>query len=120
MSVDLEARKPLRKKVSTGNRNAKRINAALVIIMYPIDSKDGERGRNRTYNLLIKSQQEKSIKSQLSHSFSITCYVNIFALCRKTCRNFLRARSAVQSISVFALMLREQYLPQGVDIASRF
>jgi hypothetical protein len=24
--------------------------------MYVIDSKDGERGRNRTYNLLIKSQ----------------------------------------------------------------
>jgi hypothetical protein len=27
-----------------------------VIIPYAIDSKDGERGRNRTYNLLIKSQ----------------------------------------------------------------
>ena len=28
----------------------------LVIIPYAIDYKDGERGRNRTYNLLIKSQ----------------------------------------------------------------
>ena len=28
----------------------------LVIMPYAIDYKDGERGRNRTYNLLIKSQ----------------------------------------------------------------
>ena len=33
----------------------KRTIAVLVIILYAIDSKDGERGRNRTYNLLIKS-----------------------------------------------------------------
>jgi hypothetical protein len=28
---------------------------------YTIDFKDGERGRNRTYNLLIKSQPSKSL-----------------------------------------------------------
>jgi hypothetical protein len=56
VSVGLEADKPLRKKVKTGSGNAERTNAVLVIISYAIDYRDGERGRNRTYNLLIKSQ----------------------------------------------------------------
>ena len=56
MSVGPEAGKPLRRKVNIGNWNAERTCGALVIIPYAIDYKDGERGRNRTYNLLIKSQ----------------------------------------------------------------
>ena len=55
MSVGLEVAKPLRKNVKTGSGNAERTSAVLVVIPYAIDSKDGERGRNRTYNLQIKS-----------------------------------------------------------------
>ena len=43
------------RRVKTGSANAERTSTMIVIIPYAIDFKDGERGRNRTYNLLIKS-----------------------------------------------------------------
>src|SRR5208337_2859568 len=42
-----------------GVRTASQMNASFMrddLLPYAIDSEDGERGRNRTYNLLIKSQ----------------------------------------------------------------
>jgi hypothetical protein len=58
--LDPEAGKPLRRKVNTGNGNAECTSVVLAIIPYIIDYKDGERGRNRTYNLLIKSPNAPS------------------------------------------------------------
>ena len=53
----------------------------LVIIPYAIDYKDGERGRNRTYNLLIKSQllcqlsyapaADKFVKTNLDYTIGV-------------------------------------------------
>jgi len=54
-SVVLEAGKSLIRRVQTGSANAECGSAMIVINPYAIESKDGERGRNRTYNLLIKS-----------------------------------------------------------------
>ena len=56
MSVGLDDSKPLITQVKTRVGNAQHIRKVHVNILYVIDSKDGERGRNRTYNLLIKSQ----------------------------------------------------------------
>ena len=64
MSVGLEAGKPLRRKVKAGSGNAERTSGVLVIISYAIDYKDGERGRNRTYNLLIKSPNSTTANQQ--------------------------------------------------------
>ena len=55
VSVGPEPDKSLRRKVKSGSGNAERTSVVLVIIPYAIDYKDGERGRNRTFNLLIKS-----------------------------------------------------------------
>jgi hypothetical protein len=54
-SVGLDASKPLITKIKTGNGSAKHTHRVRANILYAIDFKDGERGRNRTYNLLIKS-----------------------------------------------------------------
>jgi hypothetical protein len=56
VSVGPVAGKLLRRKVKTGSGNAERSSVVLVIVPYAFDYKGGERGRNRTYNLLIKSQ----------------------------------------------------------------
>jgi hypothetical protein len=55
VSVGPEPDKSLRRKVKTGSGNAERTSVVLVIIPYAIDYKDGGRGRNRTFNLLIKT-----------------------------------------------------------------
>ncbi len=54
MSVVLSACKLLRTRLKTGNRNALPLEESAQILMYIIDSKDGERGRNRAFNLLIR------------------------------------------------------------------
>jgi hypothetical protein len=55
MSVGLDACKLLITNVKTGDGNAQHTRRVRMNVLYAIDFKDGERGRNRTYNLLIKS-----------------------------------------------------------------
>jgi hypothetical protein len=50
-------------------QNAERTSTMIVIIPYAVDYEDGERGRNRTYNLLIKSQ----LLCQLSYAPTANC-----------------------------------------------
>jgi hypothetical protein len=56
VSVGLNTRKPLIQKVKTGRRKPTHARGVRLHVMYVVDFKDGERGRNRTFNLLIKSQ----------------------------------------------------------------
>jgi hypothetical protein len=79
VSVGLEAGKPLRRRVKAESENAERTSGVLVIISYAIDYKDGERGRNRTFNLLIKSQ----LLCQLS-------YAPLFGMAWNRSREFAR------------------------------
>ena len=63
-------RKPLKTVMQTWRRNVIEGLEGRGQRLYVIDSKDGERGRNRTYNLLIKRQREHVAASIPSAAFT--------------------------------------------------
>src|SRR5208337_1233719 len=70
---------------------------------YVIDSNDGERGRNRTFNLLIKSQSRLSIHGLATHNEPITY------------KSLARTENQFQMLETLAMLSNVQpHLPQAI------